>query len=676
MKTRLVYLFAFVALLLIQGCEDDVEPKPIDLIANAGQNQVTEPLKLVTLDGSESTGPEGFTYSWSYDGNVPESEIDFKDVNTANPSFVPPENDTYVFTLTISSGDMTDEDQVIITTSQPVELGGTLSADLELKNIQSDPDIPDYIVTSNLIVGDELVLSVVDENVNVEFRKGTGIHVKDGGRFTNVDTTLVNGYNLKLYNEEGWKGILVENGILFLNNAKIMNAGAEKFAGQNEAAVISFVGSETQLLNVGQNEFIGSQSYDILCLDAIAGSGYVFNNTFSYKNPMKISTRFMGFFSRDYHNYYPENHEYTIIVPGGTQVKDVPHRGIFMFPPDGNYYIDGDFWAGEQIYIRSNVNIYMKEGSAIFAEKKVLARVFPERAIEIDGLNGATWKGIASDYNEYLGFELENVTIRNAGYGIIQFDTFEADEPSALYINSQGSILNCTIENSGGYGFYNFSQETNSLNFKGVHFVNTARAAIRTNPVTVSTLLSSSHGCTFSLNENTPACLLQGEGAPINFWYPLGDDNYYLVDAVISDDSDFRIMPGTILKFKSGRSLIRADESFYISLRGTQAEPIILEGEDDSPGSWGGLYLGTYGGFEHVIIRNGGEFVLPNATEEANIVSAVPADEEIFEMVNSTISNSAGYGIVVEAGTKDFDYEDPDNNNIFENNELGDVVKK
>ena len=46
--------------------------------------------ETVTLDGSESTGPTGFTYFWSYEGLVPESDINFQDINTTNPTFIPP----------------------------------------------------------------------------------------------------------------------------------------------------------------------------------------------------------------------------------------------------------------------------------------------------------------------------------------------------------------------------------------------------------------------------------------------------------------------------------------------------------------------------------------------------------------------------------------------------------
>ena len=76
------------------ACSDDdpvspPEPQPGPLNAKAGLNQDAEINETVTLDGSESTGPSGFTYSWSYEGKVPEDQINFQNKTSATPTFVP-----------------------------------------------------------------------------------------------------------------------------------------------------------------------------------------------------------------------------------------------------------------------------------------------------------------------------------------------------------------------------------------------------------------------------------------------------------------------------------------------------------------------------------------------------------------------------------------------------------
>ena len=43
---------------------------------------------------------------------------------------------------------------------------------------------------------------------------------------------------------------------------------------------------------------------------------------------------------------------------------------------------------------------------------------------------------------------------------------------------------------------------------------------------------------------------------------------------------------------------------------------------------------------------------------------------------NTSVTGSAGYGIVVESGTIDFDFENPNKNNTFTNNASGTVLVK
>lgn len=671
-----------IMLVVFSACDkDEATSPPIPLHADAGINQTTTPFKEITLDGSASEGPDGFLYEWSYSGNVPEDEINFQDITTAHPTFVPPTNDVYTFTLEVISGEDSSKDQVTIITAGAVEIGGTLTENMILTNIQPDAELPDYIVTSDLVVDDGFVLSVADENVRIEFRSGTGIYIKAGGHFTNInEDPQIIAHNVVLYGDNGWKGILVENGKIFLTDAEISNAGAEAFVGLDEAGVIILSGINTSIERVSNNEFINSQSYDILALNQITGSGTVHSNRFSYKHPMKVPIVFLAFFSYNFPNIYPESHEYSILIPNSSGEMDVAHKNMFIFEPGGKFYIDGDFWAGSQIYAEGSTTIYMKEGAAILAEKKILARV-TVGSIVFDGLDGAHWKGIASVFKvSNLAVDCQNVVIRNAGYGKIKIGAFEAEAPAALYTAaSVGLLQKCSIINSGGYGYYNPSKEETFFELQSTIFKNTAMAAVRTNAMSVGQSFRLGKNNIFELTLGIPAFLVQGDGTPNEYypWYGLGNDNFYLIDADILDGQRFTLEPGVILKFKAGRSLLRTNPNESLSFRGIANEPIILDGEAGTPGSWGGVYLGGRFGIEHVIIKNGGEFILPGATEKANVVSATPTGSNEFrEMLNTTIANSAGYGIVVESGSLDYDFDNPQYNNTFTNNQQGDIIRK
>ena len=179
----------FLIFLIITSCssDDPVSPPNDTLNAKAGLNQQVEINETVTLDGSASTGPTGFTYSWTYEGNIPESEINFQNKNSAKPTFVPPANAIYSFRLTISYQSSSASDETTVLAGGSLEIGGTLTSDLQLKNIQPNSSFPDYTVTSDLIVPDGIKLLIAEDDVIIAFNSGIGINIQQGGTFTNAD---------------------------------------------------------------------------------------------------------------------------------------------------------------------------------------------------------------------------------------------------------------------------------------------------------------------------------------------------------------------------------------------------------------------------------------------------------------------------------------------------------
>ncbi len=70
--------------------------------------------------------------------------------------------------------------------------------------------------------------------------------------------------------------------------------------------------------------------------------------------------------------------------------------------------------------------------------------------------------------------------------------------------------------------------------------------------------------------------------------------------------------------------------------------------------------------------------MLPNATEQANIVSnytdLASAPQQYLK--NSTIAGGSGWGIAVEAGSYNFMFDEPVKNNTFTGNSSGDIIIK
>ena len=94
-------VISFILILAVSFSCNNNDTPGVTLIANAGPDQMVKPNQAVTLDGSASSGPSGFTYSWMYTGTIPEGDINFQNSTTANPTFTPPIAGLYTFSNTI-----------------------------------------------------------------------------------------------------------------------------------------------------------------------------------------------------------------------------------------------------------------------------------------------------------------------------------------------------------------------------------------------------------------------------------------------------------------------------------------------------------------------------------------------------------------------------------------------
>jgi len=678
-------------LLFLTSCSDDNPASPDSppaLVARAGENQQARINETVTLDGTASTGPEGFTYSWTYSGDIPESQINFQNRTSATPTFVPPSAGVYSFTLTIQYQGVRDSDQTTVGVGGALEIGGTLTADLALKNIQPDASQPDYVVKSDLIVPAGITLSIIEDDVIIAFDAGTGIHVQ-GGTLTNVIPGEDYTFRTEFTGSGSWKGIWVENGTLNVKQASFVNAGSSTFAGQVEASAITLSGTQTNLVSFSDNSFVNSSSHDILVTDRFPEVyASVRSNRFSARVPIKAPITFVGFWTSDYPNIMPASYDYIHLIPGGAQTMDVlgtvnGFPNVFaLYPKGATFFIDGDFWAGSTIIPGEGTTILMRENAGVVPDSGLSSRGDAGREITWKGIDGKSWKGFAL---RRIGALFNSTIVENAGSGTMNIGGMVTTEPAAIYstaIASAAALLrDCRIVNSGGYGYYNDLSTLVSEPIQRTHFQNTAKAAIRTNLVSANEIIrGADHGNTFQLAPGVPAVLVQDSDLePVGVWYGLGGESYYLIDADWTQYGDVVLNAGVHLKFKSGRAFVRGSNTSesYLVILGEPGKPVIMDGETGTPGSWGGLMLRGGYRIEYLDIRNGGQYVLPDATEKANVVSSfVQSYSDKLKFENCSVSNSAGWGAVVESGTYNIGFDDPAKNNSFSSNASGDVLVK
>jgi K319L-like, PKD domain/FIMAH domain len=102
--------------------------------ANAGNDATVNVGTVVLLNGRGSTdpddGPNPLTYSWVQSGGP---QVTLTGANTATPNFTPNMAGTYTFTLTVSDGQASAQDQVVI-----VVVAGDQGQEQAIRNLISE----------------------------------------------------------------------------------------------------------------------------------------------------------------------------------------------------------------------------------------------------------------------------------------------------------------------------------------------------------------------------------------------------------------------------------------------------------------------------------------------------------------------------------------------------------
>ena len=358
----IVPVLLLAAAALFAACNDDDVP----VNADAGDSQTVMANETVTLDGSRSTGPSSRTYEWLYEGPVPEQEIQFQNKTSVNPTFVPPRGGVYLFTLIVSAGGQASMDEVAIIVSGGVEIGGTLTEDLVLENIEPNGSIPDYFISSDLIVPEGITVSVGEENVQVFFDNGVGMEIQAGGTLTNTNLEP-EGIDVIFRGNpgDGWKGILVNNGTVAVEEMTIEYGGSAKFDGVEEAGAVIFTGGAPSIEIFRNNDFKGSFSYDVLVESDVVGQFTFGPNKYSFKYPVKSPLQFMQVQHPDFRSTYSDDFEYHIITTGGAQNRNT---GDYTISAVTKYLFDDNLWVEGRINVGGGVTLYFQTDCGMYCE--------------------------------------------------------------------------------------------------------------------------------------------------------------------------------------------------------------------------------------------------------------------------------------------------------------------
>ena len=649
MKTNyIIYAMLFIGLFSSCGTEEEPTP-PIPLQAViTNPSQTVAPFTEVILDGSGSTGPEGFSYEWIYQGS---ETVNLSSTSDAIVTFTPEKNTFYSFILRLTTSDgQFSETIASVTVSGAVVLDASIftSDNIELADIESNPDLPDYIVNEDF---------TIPTGKSIRINSGSAINISsvdEAGII--INGSLNNDGTLYLVpSGQLWKGVLVDGGSI--NNSSSLYI--------NKAGYVAFSGQIAAGLVVTNNGVVTAEGAVLLQNNNVADYGVIITPTASFSqqfNTIQISDvkyplmTDMGHFSNAiFGNMYVESYDYIHLTTPGAQTTVGSVDGQFTFSGK-NYLIDGDFTAGSPITMNS-ATVYMKEGSGIVGGEISLCNA------TIQGLADANWKGLAGSQAVYV----TNSSVIGAGSSTHDTGSFTTSVKAAVHANLS-RVSNSTISNSGGYGIYinpnndgnNFIEETTFSNNTS-HDVGLPHSVV------------SNIGTGNSWSSTTPVELLPGSQTG-STWKSLGTGNSYVVNSSILINSGALILnPGVLIKFNTGVSLTVTNK---LVAKGTDNERILFDGVDGTPGSWSGLLLQGQYEMEFCTMINGGGTTFIGAQAAANVVfgsgsniSTYPQSTLIFE--DNKVSLSADYGATILLGK--YDPVTPATTNIYENNTNGDI---
>jgi hypothetical protein len=355
---------------------------------------------------------------------------------------------------------------------------------------------------------------------------------------------------------------------------------------------------------------------------------------------------------------YTGNDEDVVAVWSGTIYSDQTWPGI-----DGDYLLTGDVSVGAFLTIDPGARLVFQAGHdmSVNSSGQLSAVGTADEPIVFTGEEQTRgfWGGLRLYQSNSTDNRLDYVTIEYGG----------GYHDANLYLDGTSSsparldITNCTLRESVTYGF-SFDPDTIIGAFSGNTITGNTLGAGSVAPEAVGFLDDTS---TYTGNDEDVVAVWSGTIYSDQTWP--GIDGDYLLTGDVSVGAFLTIDPGARLVFQAGHDM-SVNSSGALTAVGTEVNPIVFTGVEQTAGYWGGLrYYQTNSAdnrLDYVTIEYGGGY--HNANLYLDGTSSSPVQ---ISVTNCTIRFSETWGIYLDVDTN----VNPDvgTANTFSNNALGDV---
>lgn len=430
----------------------------------------------VTLDGSDSSDPDGDELSFNWSISVPQgSEATLSDPNTVDPTFTPDVSGDYTATLEVSDGDATDEDEAGLTATRPAKIiDGPILEDSTLK---SDERYRFLVATENsvgneVVVGDGATLTI-EPGAELLFEEGAGLLAATGGSII-AEGTAEDSISMTGTSKQAgwWKGITLKSGDNVFDYVDIRHTGSIAPNVTGVESAIQLGGPSGISL---KNSTIRNGSGGGLVTEDEFGTPDNFevsSNTFSeLEGPaVRIQFKLIGAFSGS--NSFSEGSVVEVFGPGGNANLsndatisalngDTPYR--ITGYPEVNSMAGGEITLtiepGTQMEFEEDAYLNLQGGLGEDT-LTVIAEGEPGNRIRMTATSGneepGWWEGLRM--SEQFDVTLRNVVIRHGGS-----QESHGSDAAVLYLPDTDlpgvppgslTVRNSSIEESGNHGIF------------------------------------------------------------------------------------------------------------------------------------------------------------------------------------------------------------------------------
>ncbi len=646
--------FSIVSLLIcilfvFNTCRDMT--KAPSLIADAGPDQEASIGDTVWFDHSASIGHD-YEVLWTIQSQ-PGTDTITNPTSDSTAYLIPSFNGTYSIRLTITKEDQSNDDYMNVYVSGPVIFPSTIARDTTIGR-RSEGTETDYTVLKKLTISAELT---IQEGVIIQFADDVEMVITENGKIIadNVTFTASDNY---------WKGIHIQGSKNILVNCLIEKGGSVSYTDElSENACITL--TDNAMATFSGNTFKESSGFGLVVKDnaefvedkqtltpAFSNNKFVSNSHGPMKVPISV---FNELISPD---FTQEEGGTTLDVYESvysTNETNEPTLAYFGIP----YRFTGTVTFNKNLTILPGTEIYFARVGGIIVNGSLHINGTSSKPVIMDAVTGTpgSWNGI---YVKNSNVTITHTKILNAGYRALD----ELNEPAALTSESKLVLTDSEIRSTTGIGVNLRSSGyiEYSTDLSGNTFSDNTKSAIR---LGFDDVHKAVEGNTIQTPSSSTAAIEIRKGRTdfLGTWKDLDTDvDYKIIDSVrIVATKQLTIEPGVNITFNKGTSLTILGS---LNASGTGTSTISFTGTESTAGYWNGIYIATDNQviMDYVIIQYGGG----NPENSANVIIQPAAVNT--SITNSTITESAGYGVLIKTGASDFGINNPDSNNSLAGN--------